>query len=143
VISLSLPRFTTNMRFVEIQKTSFNRHAYTLLSLLSCCSASKVSFLTLPFETNSGSNSNSSTSSSSKFFLSNPSEFSKSISNRDYYTHVFLDFDESNSKMENLIKPLLFDNKLGGGVGGIVNMSWVKQCLITGRLEPSERNKER
>ncbi|GAA5910162.1 uncharacterized protein JCM6883_001095 [Sporobolomyces salmoneus] len=101
-------------------KLEFNKHAYVILSLLSCCSASRIDFLTLPFDS----------SAASKPFSSNSSEFVKSAS---IYSHVFLDFDESKTKMENAVKPLLTGHK------GIVNMNWVKQCLMTGRLQPAAR----
>jgi hypothetical protein len=97
-----------------------------ILSLLSCGSAKRIDFLNLPFDT------------SSKL---SPSDFTKSISPT--YTHVFLDFEESNSKMEAAIKPLLSNGGSGGGhKAGIVNLNWVKQCLITGNLESSERIKK-
>ena len=102
------------------QKLDFNRHAYVLLSLLSCCSASRIDFLALPFDSATAAN----------FSSSKSPVFVKSAA---VYSHVFLDFDDSKSKMEAAVKPLVNNHK------GIVNMDWVKQCLVTGRLQPAER----
>ena len=85
-----------------------------------CCSASRIDFLALPFDS----------ATAAKFSSSKAPEFVKSAA---VYSHVFLDFDDSKSKMEAAVKPLVNNHK------GIVNMDWVKQCLVTGRLQPAER----
>ncbi|GAA5951828.1 hypothetical protein JCM3765_003129 [Sporobolomyces pararoseus] len=113
-------------------KTNFNSDCYVVLSLLASCSASKIDFLYLPFDSNSGPLSKPFTTSSSP-----SSELIKSLS---LYTHVFIRPDEPTNKLESSIKPLL-NNGGGGQHKGIVNMNWIKQCLITGTLLPPERIK--
>ncbi|GAA5932921.1 uncharacterized protein JCM15063_002242 [Sporobolomyces koalae] len=105
------------------EKLAFNRHAYMILSLLACCSANRIDFLTLPFDTTAPS----------KPVSTNPSNLVTSAS---IYTHIFLDFDESNTKLELAIKPLVQSSQLRGK---FVNMNWIKQCLISGKLDQPDR----
>lgn len=61
-------------------------------------------------------------------FVSSPSDASSASG----YDHVFLDDDSATLALPNALK----NHK------GLVNVVWVKQCLMAGRLLPSARMKE-
>ncbi|GAA6013153.1 hypothetical protein JCM11491_005198 [Sporobolomyces phaffii] len=108
-------------------KTAFNRRAYMVLSLLSCGSAKRIDFLTVPFD-----------SSAAK---PTPAEFASSTAAT--YTHVYVDWEESNSKLEQVIKPLVSHGAAASHHrAGLVDIGWIKLCLQTGHLEPPERVKK-
>ncbi|GAA6059535.1 hypothetical protein JCM10212_006033 [Sporobolomyces blumeae] len=100
-------------------KPAFDTHNYLLYSLLAAASAARVHFLSLPFP------------SASPF-----TDGSTFVASASTYTHVFLDFDDADApQLAKAVRPLYGRHKQ------IVNMEWLKQCLITGTLLPSERMK--
>ncbi|GAA5890931.1 hypothetical protein JCM5296_001231 [Sporobolomyces johnsonii] len=100
----------------EKERSDLNSRNYKLLSLLASCSASRVHFIALPLPASSSLSA---------------SDFTASVS---AYSHVFLTDDIDHSPPA-AAKPLMSHK-------GLVNIVWLKQCLMAGRVLPSARMKE-